>query len=103
MQILLLLKHVYDIVLILVKSRLQKWSLRYGHFCHFSSKLKTFESGFMWFQFCCHFHPKSKFNKIFQLIFSFFFVFFLPFNEGQNGLLTFYYNKLKKSDYFALC
>ncbi|KAJ0950066.1 hypothetical protein HanRHA438_Chr01g0045311 [Helianthus annuus] len=48
-------------------SKLPKWSLRFVHFCHFSPKLKPFESGSLWFQFCCHFHPKSKSGQIFQL------------------------------------
>ncbi|MFS8006012.1 hypothetical protein Hanom_Chr13g01244231 [Helianthus anomalus] len=67
------------------RSKLLKWSLRCCHFCHFSPKLKPFESGSLWFQFCCHFHPKSKSGQIFQLT-SIFFFFFLLFNEGQNGL-----------------
>ncbi|MFS7893131.1 hypothetical protein Hanom_Chr00s000810g01663651 [Helianthus anomalus] len=49
----------------------------------------------MWFQFCCHFHPKSKSGQFFQFTSSLFVFSFLPFNEGQNGPLTFYYNKLK--------
>ncbi|MFS8000688.1 hypothetical protein Hanom_Chr12g01181311 [Helianthus anomalus] len=61
-------------------SKLPKWSLRFGHLCHFSPKLKPFEFGSLWFQFCCHFHPKSKSGQIFQLT-SIFFVFFLPSNE----------------------
>ncbi|MFS7999477.1 hypothetical protein Hanom_Chr12g01166631 [Helianthus anomalus] len=60
-------------------SKLPKWSLRFGHFCHFSSKLKPFESGSLWFQFCCHFHLKSQYGQIFQLTFSFFF--FLSFSS----------------------
>ncbi|MFS7916428.1 hypothetical protein Hanom_Chr02g00177011 [Helianthus anomalus] len=44
-------------------------------FCHFSSKLKPFESGSMWFQFYCYFHPKSKSGQIFQLTSSFFCLF----------------------------
>ncbi|MFS7974989.1 hypothetical protein Hanom_Chr10g00875241 [Helianthus anomalus] len=81
-------------------SKLLKWSPRFGHFCHFSLKLKHFESGSLWFQFGCHFHPKSESVQIFQVTSSFF-VFFISFNKGQNGLLTFYYNKLKKSNHFA--
>ncbi|KAJ0579410.1 putative alpha/Beta hydrolase [Helianthus annuus] len=43
-------------------SKLSEWSLRFDHFCHFSSKLKPFEfeSGSLWFQLCCHFHQKAK-------------------------------------------
>ncbi|KAJ0879756.1 hypothetical protein HanRHA438_Chr10g0455181 [Helianthus annuus] len=50
--------------------------LRFDHFCHFSPKLKPFDSRSLWFQFCCHFHPKSKSCQIFQLTSSFF-LFFL--------------------------
>ncbi|MFS8027272.1 hypothetical protein Hanom_Chr16g01496731 [Helianthus anomalus] len=85
----------------IVWSKLSKWFLSFDHFCHFNLKLKPFEAGSLWFQFCCHFHPKSKSGQIFQLTSSFF-VFFLSSNKEQNGLLTFYYNKLKKSNYFAL-
>ncbi|MFS7939271.1 hypothetical protein Hanom_Chr05g00449741 [Helianthus anomalus] len=47
-------------------------SLRFSHFYHFSPKLKPFESGSLWFQFCCHFHPKAKLSQIFQLTSKFF-------------------------------
>ncbi|MFS7951615.1 hypothetical protein Hanom_Chr07g00597201 [Helianthus anomalus] len=50
----------------------------FGYFCHFSSKLKHFESGSLCFQFCCYFHPKVKSSQIFQLT-SNLFVFFSPF------------------------
>ncbi|MFS7967853.1 hypothetical protein Hanom_Chr09g00790611 [Helianthus anomalus] len=53
--------------------------MRFDHFCHFSPKLKPFESGSIWFQFCCHFHPKAKPSLIFLLT-SIFLDFFLPFN-----------------------
>ncbi|MFS7972365.1 hypothetical protein Hanom_Chr09g00843881 [Helianthus anomalus] len=45
-------------------SKLQFWSMRFGHFCHFSSKLKLFASGSLWFQFYCHFGPKMKSGHI---------------------------------------
>ncbi|MFS7992032.1 hypothetical protein Hanom_Chr12g01077521 [Helianthus anomalus] len=51
-----------------------KWSLRFGYFCHFSSKLKSFESVSLWFQFYCHFYLKSKSGQIFELTFNFFFI-----------------------------
>ncbi|KAJ0857166.1 hypothetical protein HanRHA438_Chr13g0586901 [Helianthus annuus] len=50
----------------------------------------------MWFQFCCHFHPKSKFGKIFQLTSSFFFIFFVSFNKGQNSLFNVLLKQIKK-------
>ncbi|MFS7901862.1 hypothetical protein Hanom_Chr01g00004571 [Helianthus anomalus] len=58
-------------------SKLSKWYLRFHRFCHFSLKVKLFEYGSLWFQFCCHFHPKAKSDQIFQLRSSFF-VFFSP-------------------------
>ncbi|KAJ0778950.1 putative transcription factor interactor and regulator LIM family [Helianthus annuus] len=48
------------------KSKPLKWSLRFGYFCHFSPKLKSFESVSMWFQFCCHFHPKANLVRFFR-------------------------------------
>ncbi|MFS7958621.1 hypothetical protein Hanom_Chr07g00680881 [Helianthus anomalus] len=45
-------------------SKVPFWSLRFGHFCHFSSNLKPFASGSMWFHFCCHFGPKAKSAQI---------------------------------------
>ncbi|MFS8022833.1 hypothetical protein Hanom_Chr16g01444131 [Helianthus anomalus] len=48
----------------------------FGHFCHFSSKLKFFKSGSMWFYFYCHFGPKMKSSDIW-LIKSCYFVIFL--------------------------
>ncbi|MFS7945753.1 hypothetical protein Hanom_Chr06g00527871 [Helianthus anomalus] len=39
-------------------SKLPFWSLWFGHFCHFSLKLKLFAYGSLWFQFYCHFGPK---------------------------------------------
>ncbi|MFS8014109.1 hypothetical protein Hanom_Chr15g01340751 [Helianthus anomalus] len=47
------------------KNKLLKCYLRFDHFCRFSTKLKSFESGYLWFQFCCHFHPKAKSGHIF--------------------------------------
>ncbi|MFS8005052.1 hypothetical protein Hanom_Chr13g01232941 [Helianthus anomalus] len=32
----------------------------FGHFCHFSPKLKLFAYGSLWFQLYCHFGPKMK-------------------------------------------
>ncbi|MFS7972131.1 hypothetical protein Hanom_Chr09g00841151 [Helianthus anomalus] len=58
------------------KSKLLFWSLRFGHFCHFSLKLKLFASGSLWFQFYCHFGPKMKSDHIY-LIKSCNFVIFL--------------------------
>ncbi|MFS7921609.1 hypothetical protein Hanom_Chr03g00239001 [Helianthus anomalus] len=46
--------------------------MRFGHFYRFSSKLKPFESGSLWFQFCCHFHSRAKSGQIYQLISDFF-------------------------------
>ncbi|MFS7932496.1 hypothetical protein Hanom_Chr04g00368531 [Helianthus anomalus] len=57
------------------ESKLPKSSMRFGHFWHFSPKLKHFTSGSLWFQFCCHFHPKSKSGQIVQSTSSFFFFF----------------------------
>ncbi|KAJ0589038.1 hypothetical protein HanIR_Chr04g0181551 [Helianthus annuus] len=34
--------------------------MRFSHVCHFNPKLKLFEFGSLWFQFCCYFHPKAK-------------------------------------------
>ncbi|MFS7929026.1 hypothetical protein Hanom_Chr04g00327731 [Helianthus anomalus] len=48
----------------------------FGHFCHFSPKLKSFASGSLWFQFYCHVGPKMKSCHI-CLIKSCYFVFFL--------------------------
>ncbi|MFS8033944.1 hypothetical protein Hanom_Chr17g01575471 [Helianthus anomalus] len=48
----------------------------FGHFCHFSPKLKLFASGSLWFQFYCHFGPKMKSDHI-SLIKSCNFVIFL--------------------------
>ncbi|MFS7981781.1 hypothetical protein Hanom_Chr10g00954991 [Helianthus anomalus] len=76
-------------------SKLLKMSLGFGHFCHFSPKLKYFESGSMWFRFCSHFHPKAKSGQIFQLIFSFFF-FSLHFNKGKMIIFLFNLQKIKK-------
>ncbi|MFS8030045.1 hypothetical protein Hanom_Chr17g01529501 [Helianthus anomalus] len=45
-------------------SKLPFWSLRFGHFCHFSPKLKSFTSGSLWFQLYCHFGPKIKLGHI---------------------------------------
>ncbi|MFS8005759.1 putative translocase [Helianthus anomalus] len=62
-------KYISELVSLLefnkILSKLLKWSLRFGHFCYFSPKLKPFESGSLGFQFCCHFHPKSKSGQIF--------------------------------------
>ncbi|MFS7950418.1 hypothetical protein Hanom_Chr07g00582961 [Helianthus anomalus] len=41
-------------------SKLPFWSLRFGHFCHFSTKLKLFTFRSLWFHFYCHFGPKVK-------------------------------------------
>ncbi|MFS7931347.1 hypothetical protein Hanom_Chr04g00354881 [Helianthus anomalus] len=65
-------------------SKLPFWSLRFGHFCHFSPKLKPFAFGSIWFQFCCHFGPKLKSAHI-CLIKSC----FCPFPQGQNGHFNF--------------
>ncbi|MFS8024838.1 hypothetical protein Hanom_Chr16g01468051 [Helianthus anomalus] len=45
-------------------SKLSFWSLRFGHFCHFSRKLKSFASVSMWFHFYCHFDTKAKLAQI---------------------------------------
>ncbi|MFS8010054.1 hypothetical protein Hanom_Chr14g01292461 [Helianthus anomalus] len=44
-------------IVLLIKSKLLFWSLWFGHFCHFSPKLKLFALESLWFQFCCHFGP----------------------------------------------
>ncbi|MFS8003475.1 hypothetical protein Hanom_Chr13g01214431 [Helianthus anomalus] len=36
----------------------------FGYFCHFSSELKPFASGSLWFQFYCHFGQKMKSGHI---------------------------------------
>ncbi|MFS8030466.1 hypothetical protein Hanom_Chr17g01534401 [Helianthus anomalus] len=71
------------ILTFLLKSKLPFWSLRFGHFCHFSPKLKLFASGSLWFQFCCHFDPKARSAEISQK--NPIFCPFPQFNEGQNG------------------
>ncbi|MFS7941670.1 hypothetical protein Hanom_Chr06g00478971 [Helianthus anomalus] len=38
--------------------------MRFGHFYYFSSKLKHFASGSLWFQFYYHFCPKLKLGHI---------------------------------------
>ncbi|MFS7996088.1 hypothetical protein Hanom_Chr12g01125711 [Helianthus anomalus] len=44
-----------------LESKLQFWSLRFGQFYHFSSNLKSFASGSLWFHFpFCHFSPKIE-------------------------------------------
>ncbi|MFS7965148.1 hypothetical protein Hanom_Chr08g00758701 [Helianthus anomalus] len=55
--------------------KLPFWSLLFGHFCHFSPKLKLFAIGSLWFQFYCHFDPKMKSGHI-CLIKSCYFVLF---------------------------
>ncbi|MFS7943518.1 hypothetical protein Hanom_Chr06g00501201 [Helianthus anomalus] len=52
------------VIFYILWSKLPFWSLRFGQFCHFSPNLKPFASGYLWFQFCCHFGPKIN-----QLIF----------------------------------
>ncbi|MFS7938429.1 hypothetical protein Hanom_Chr05g00439591 [Helianthus anomalus] len=42
------------------KSKLPVSSLRFGYFCHFSLKLKSFKFGFLQFHFYCYFGPKIK-------------------------------------------
>ncbi|MFS8009556.1 hypothetical protein Hanom_Chr14g01286321 [Helianthus anomalus] len=49
--------------------------MSFGYFCHFSPKLKPFESGSLWFQFYCHFGQKMKSSHIY-LIKSCYFVIF---------------------------
>ncbi|KAJ0886847.1 hypothetical protein HanRHA438_Chr09g0384061 [Helianthus annuus] len=46
------------------KSKLPFWSMRFGQFYHFSSNLKLFASGSLWFQFYCHFGPNLKSGQI---------------------------------------
>ncbi|MFS7907591.1 hypothetical protein Hanom_Chr01g00073141 [Helianthus anomalus] len=50
--------------------------MRFDYFFHFSSKLKPFKSGSLWFYFYCHFGPKIKSADIW-LIKSCYFVLFL--------------------------
>ncbi|MFS7907065.1 hypothetical protein Hanom_Chr01g00066871 [Helianthus anomalus] len=52
---------------ILQTSKLSFWSLRFGHFCHFSPNLKPFASRFLWFHFYCYFGPKIKSTRISQV------------------------------------
>ncbi|MFS8020451.1 hypothetical protein Hanom_Chr16g01415721 [Helianthus anomalus] len=75
-------------------SKMPKWSLSLGHFCHFSSKMKPFESGSMKFHFLYHFHPKSKLGQNFLLT-STFFVVFLILMRGRIFFLSLYITKLK--------
>ncbi|MFS7926488.1 hypothetical protein Hanom_Chr04g00297641 [Helianthus anomalus] len=70
---------------IFYKSKLPFWSLRFGHFCHFSPKLKPFTTGSLWFQFYCHFGPKVKSGHI-CVIKSCYLVFFL---RGKIVILIF--------------
>ncbi|MFS7966037.1 hypothetical protein Hanom_Chr16g01439471 [Helianthus anomalus] len=60
------------------------WSLKFGHFCHYSPKLKSFVSLFLWFQYYCHFGPKVKSDHI-CLIRSCYFVFL----TGKTVILIF--------------
>ncbi|MFS7915961.1 hypothetical protein Hanom_Chr02g00171511 [Helianthus anomalus] len=73
-----------------IKSKLLFWSLRFGHFCHFSPKLKHFVSGSLWFQFYCHFGPKVKSDHIY-LIKSYYFFLFL---RGKMIISFLFYLKL---------
>ncbi|MFS7945620.1 hypothetical protein Hanom_Chr06g00526411 [Helianthus anomalus] len=57
------------------KSKLPFWSMWFGHFWHFGTKLKRFASGSLWFQFYCHFGLKLKSGHI-CLIKSCYFVLF---------------------------
>ncbi|MFS7950881.1 hypothetical protein Hanom_Chr07g00588381 [Helianthus anomalus] len=59
-----------------IKSKLSFWSLWFGHFCHFSPKLKPFASGSLWFQFYCHFGSKMKSGHICFLKSCYFVIFF---------------------------
>ncbi|MFS8032446.1 hypothetical protein Hanom_Chr17g01557881 [Helianthus anomalus] len=61
--------------LINIRSKQLFWSLWFGHFCHFSPKLKLFASGSLWFQFCCHFGPKMKSGHICLIKFCYFVLF----------------------------
>ncbi|KAF5780848.1 putative glycosyl transferase, family 31 [Helianthus annuus] len=74
-----------------IMSKLPFWSLRFGHFCHFSPKLKPFAFGSLWFQFYCHFGPKVKSGHI-CLIKSCHFVLFL---RGKMVIL----NKIRSLTY----
>ncbi|MFS8024649.1 hypothetical protein Hanom_Chr16g01465871 [Helianthus anomalus] len=56
-------------------NKLSFWSLRFGHFCHFSPKLKSLKSGSLWFHFYCHFGPKIK-SPLIWLLKSDYFVFY---------------------------
>ncbi|MFS8026543.1 hypothetical protein Hanom_Chr16g01487961 [Helianthus anomalus] len=64
--------------------------MRFTQFCHFSSKLKPFASGFLWFKFYCHFGPKVKSSHIY-LIKSCYFVIFL---RGKMVISFLFYLKL---------
>ncbi|MFS7957040.1 hypothetical protein Hanom_Chr07g00661741 [Helianthus anomalus] len=75
--------------------------MKFDHFWHFSPKLKSFESRSMWFQFCCHFHPKAKTDQIFQLISIFFVFFFLLMKSKIVRSFLICYNKTLK-EHFAL-
>ncbi|MFS7979553.1 hypothetical protein Hanom_Chr10g00929071 [Helianthus anomalus] len=70
------------------RSKLPFWSLRFGHFCHFSPKLNPFASGSLWFQFYCHFGPKMKSGHI-CLIKSCNFVIFLRGKLGHICLIKY--------------
>ncbi|MFS7978784.1 hypothetical protein Hanom_Chr10g00919501 [Helianthus anomalus] len=69
-------------------SKLWFGPLRFGHFCRFSSKLKSFESGSLWFQFSCHFNLKIKSTQIAQIK-SWFFVIFLRLMKGKMAIVGF--------------
>ncbi|MFS7959864.1 hypothetical protein Hanom_Chr08g00696141 [Helianthus anomalus] len=70
------------------ESKLSFWSTWFGHFCHFSPKLKFFVCGSLWFQFYCHFGPKIKSGHI-CLIKS---CYFVPFRRGKM-IICFFINK----------
>ncbi|MFS7924197.1 hypothetical protein Hanom_Chr03g00269801 [Helianthus anomalus] len=47
-------------------SKRSKWSLRFDHFCHFSPKLKHFESGPCGFSFIVIFIQKQNMFRFFN-------------------------------------
>ncbi|MFS7968221.1 hypothetical protein Hanom_Chr09g00794921 [Helianthus anomalus] len=73
-----------------IKSRLPFWSLRFGHFCHFNTKVKSFAFGSLWFHFYCHFGPRMKSSHISQIK-TCYFVFFL---RGKMVISFLFYLKL---------
>ncbi|MFS8002447.1 hypothetical protein Hanom_Chr13g01202171 [Helianthus anomalus] len=51
--------------------------MSFGHIFHFSSKLKSFASGSLWFEFYCHFRLKVKSDYIYLIKCCYFVIFLM--------------------------